>query len=201
MKPTMINTTPAAATWAKEKLSYGALLTLTEGKGTSEIYERIQHLLTLHAQAVAAAFREGELSEAAKHADCCVDREAVAQAVRDNWQKLHTFPLCNDSGHEICHKCELTQLRAYEEREQDWLSYRDVSLNELKRVSARSATLEAGLKEIKEKYGKVCENYELCAHVSCQSSYSAWSIADELLTPRATTEEVFPSVTFPTEEP
>jgi len=40
-------TTPDAATWAKDKLSYGALLTLTEGKGTSDIYERIQTLLTL----------------------------------------------------------------------------------------------------------------------------------------------------------
>jgi hypothetical protein len=39
----------------------------------------------------------------------------------------------------------------------------------------------AALREIREKYGKVCEEYLTCKHVACESSYGAWAIADEAL--------------------
>jgi hypothetical protein len=39
----------------------------------------------------------------------------------------------------------------------------------------------AALKEIKEQEGRVCEDFELCTHSSCRSSYSAWAIADSAL--------------------
>lgn len=34
---------------------------------------------------------------------------------------------------------------------------------------------------IQEKLGQVCENFEICGHPSCQSSYAAWSLADAAL--------------------
>ena len=37
------------------------------------------------------------------------------------------------------------------------------------------------LRTIKNNYGKVCKDFELCKHESCESSYSAWSIADQAL--------------------
>ncbi len=37
------------------------------------------------------------------------------------------------------------------------------------------------LKEIRDKEGWVCENFALCNHSACQSSYSSWAIADKAL--------------------
>ena len=37
------------------------------------------------------------------------------------------------------------------------------------------------LKEIRNKEGKVCDNFELCRHRACRSSYSSWMIADKAL--------------------
>ena len=45
------------------------------------------------------------------------------------------------------------------------------------------------LREIRDEQGKVCENYELCHHVSCQSSYTAWVIADRILNPHVYTAQ------------
>ena len=39
----------------------------------------------------------------------------------------------------------------------------------------------AALKEIKDNYGQVCPEFELCKHDSCQSSVSAWMAADKAL--------------------
>ena len=39
----------------------------------------------------------------------------------------------------------------------------------------------AALKEIKENYGQVCVDFELCKHVACQSSVSCWMTADKAL--------------------
>lgn len=38
------------------------------------------------------------------------------------------------------------------------------------------------LKLIRDTEGKVCENFELCTHRACNSSYSMWAIADACLT-------------------
>jgi len=38
--------------------------------------------------------------------------------------------------------------------------------------------VRTALEEIKEKEGRVCEEFELCRHVACASSYAAWQIAD-----------------------
>ena len=46
---------------------------------------------------------------------------------------------------------------------------------------ARIRELEDALREIKDTQGKVCENYELCQHISCASSYNSWAIADKAL--------------------
>jgi len=37
------------------------------------------------------------------------------------------------------------------------------------------------LKEIRDTQGKVCDNFELCHHRACQSSYSSWAIANQAL--------------------
>jgi hypothetical protein len=39
----------------------------------------------------------------------------------------------------------------------------------------------AGLTTIKEHYGRVCEEYEICNHAACNSSYGAWAVTDEAL--------------------
>jgi hypothetical protein len=47
-------------------------------------------------------------------------------------------------------------------------------------LSAEEIAISA-LREIREKYGKVCEEYLTCKHPACESSYGAWAIADEAL--------------------
>lgn len=37
------------------------------------------------------------------------------------------------------------------------------------------------LAEIRDNYGKVCEEFELCTHESCRSSCAAWMLADGAL--------------------
>jgi hypothetical protein len=39
----------------------------------------------------------------------------------------------------------------------------------------------AALTQIKQEEGKVCDNFELCHHRACRSSYSSWYIADKAL--------------------
>ena len=39
----------------------------------------------------------------------------------------------------------------------------------------------AALQQIKDEEGKVCDQYEICEHRACQSSYGAWAIADAAL--------------------
>ena len=46
---------------------------------------------------------------------------------------------------------------------------------------AAAPKYKAALEEIKRDQGRVCDNYELCRHTSCSSSYSAWAIADKAL--------------------
>lgn len=41
--------------------------------------------------------------------------------------------------------------------------------------------LRDALREIRDKCGRVCDNYELCDHRACASSYNAWAIADAAL--------------------
>ena len=41
--------------------------------------------------------------------------------------------------------------------------------------------LRAALQRIKDESGRVCDEFELCTHVACQSSYHAWSVADAAL--------------------
>lgn len=37
------------------------------------------------------------------------------------------------------------------------------------------------LQKIRDTCGQVCPEYEICLHDSCESSYAAWAIADEVL--------------------
>ena len=49
-----------------------------------------------------------------------------------------------------------------------------------KLVRQRDKLAEA-LQSIKGNQGKVCDEYELCHHRACASSYASWAIADEAL--------------------
>jgi hypothetical protein len=42
-------------------------------------------------------------------------------------------------------------------------------------------TAIVALEQIKREEGKVCDQYEICEHRACQSSYAAWAIADATL--------------------
>ena len=42
-------------------------------------------------------------------------------------------------------------------------------------------TCAEALKQIKQEGGRVCDDFELCKHIACQSSYSSWMIADTAL--------------------
>ena len=48
------------------------------------------------------------------------------------------------------------------------------------------------LQEIKERYGKVCDDYESCTHIACWSSYSAWATADGTLYKRGRNDQHVP---------
>ena len=56
------------------------------------------------------------------------------------------------------------------------------SPKQVQEVVDQLATAADVLRDIKEHYGSVCENFDLCKHPACMSSYSAWSMADEWLT-------------------
>jgi len=41
--------------------------------------------------------------------------------------------------------------------------------------------LRAALERIKRDCGAVCDEFEMCQHRACHSSYEAWAVADEVL--------------------
>lgn len=41
--------------------------------------------------------------------------------------------------------------------------------------------LSEALKEIRNGYGGVCEEFEICTHRPCRDSHGAWAIADSVL--------------------
>ena len=45
-------------------------------------------------------------------------------------------------------------------------------------AEAEVERLRAALERIKRDCGRVCDEFELCQHRACQSSYEAWAIAD-----------------------
>ena len=56
-----------------------------------------------------------------------------------------------------------------------------VSRQREERTQTRVEQLEAALRAIRDTQGEVCDEYEVCTHRACRSSYSAWAIADEAL--------------------
>ena len=51
----------------------------------------------------------------------------------------------------------------------------------LHKAQAQYDAMKKALKDIRDNEGKVCETYEICEHVACQSSYNAWAIVDKVL--------------------
>lgn len=54
-------------------------------------------------------------------------------------------------------------------------------VNARSRLRDRYLVLVDALSEIRDRQGQVCPAYEICSHVACESSYSAWAIADKAL--------------------
>lgn len=52
---------------------------------------------------------------------------------------------------------------------------------ELGRQLADNRDLRAALQRIHDKCGQVCNKFELCDHLACNASYTAWAIADAAL--------------------
>jgi hypothetical protein len=80
---------------------------------------------------------------------------------------------------EFCHLCGNCQIGCC-----DCISTAHYHRMEIELAKARETALELleALQNIKDKEGKVCEEFELCTHISCASSYSAWAYADEAIT-------------------
>ena len=50
------------------------------------------------------------------------------------------------------------------------------------RFSVENQRLREALEKIrKQSFGQVCDEYELCYHLSCSASYGAWAISEEAL--------------------
>jgi hypothetical protein len=49
------------------------------------------------------------------------------------------------------------------------------------RLRRQLAGAVEALRRIKDEEGKVCDQFEVCDHRACNSSYAAWAIADEYL--------------------
>lgn len=62
----------------------------------------------------------------------------------------------------------------------DAMLYKEAVI-ELESLQKQRDTALGALQVIWDHYGKVCNNYELCTHDACQSSYGAWAAADECL--------------------
>lgn len=45
-------------------------------------------------------------------------------------------------------------------------------------LQTENARLRAALEDIRQNEGRVCQDYALCTHKACRSSYHAWEIAD-----------------------
>lgn len=56
-----------------------------------------------------------------------------------------------------------------------------VDLERERELRAERDRYRRALEHIREHEGKVCDQFELCEHRACQSSYGAWSIADGAL--------------------
>lgn len=55
---------------------------------------------------------------------------------------------------------------------------------QLAKADKRIAELEmlrSALEKIRDEEGRVCEEYEICTHRACSSSYRSWAIADQVL--------------------
>ena len=48
-------------------------------------------------------------------------------------------------------------------------------------MKSKEEIYKKALEEIKDTQGKVCNEFEICKHLSCTSSVSSWMIADKAL--------------------
>jgi len=55
------------------------------------------------------------------------------------------------------------------------------AVNALPALLAERKRLREALEEIRRVQGKVCDQFEICHHRACESSFSSWAIADTTL--------------------
>ena len=93
--------------------------------------------------------------------DCCSDGPECCQELPDEEPGLEHCGHDRAVGSPRCYSC-------------------------IQNLETERDVLWAALTEIRVTQGLVCDVYELCTHVACQSSYASWAIADRALTtPRA----------------
>jgi hypothetical protein len=56
-----------------------------------------------------------------------------------------------------------------------------VAAEDFDRLAQQHTAAVEALRRIKADEGKVCDQFEVCNHRACNSSYTAWAIADEYL--------------------
>ncbi len=81
-----------------------------------------------------------------------------------------------DCMREAADEIERLEAERDEWKESNRLSAADAVANANERDRLRKA-----LRKIRADSGSVCDQYEICEHRSCASSYNAWAIADQAL--------------------
>ena len=52
---------------------------------------------------------------------------------------------------------------------------------EIEQLQEELNRYRVALIEIRQRQGRVCDKFETCTHIGCESSYASWAIADETL--------------------
>jgi len=65
----------------------------------------------------------------------------------------------------------------------EWLDTIYEAMLEFRELRAKAKLMQDALERIVQECGKVCQNFEVCEHQSCGSSYLSWAIADAVVNP------------------
>ena len=173
-----------------------------EVSGTNHDFKSIAHLRA-EADLAAARDRVDTLFDAIKHGDAD-HREWLERAIAAHFAG-EPVPAPTGKGNTEAMRDELQHAQAREARLREageailehclvpapgphfrWDDRYYVASNQMQAALAERGdnpmveVVEA-LRGIKANEGKVCEEFELCKHIACQSSYASWAIADEAL--------------------
>jgi hypothetical protein len=83
-------------------------------------------------------------------------------------------------------QAEIKQLEADRDKWKDLYTdlhtlHAEGKIDNSEKLIKENQEFQEALKEIRDKEGRVCPNYEICEHESCRSSYTSWAIATKAL--------------------